>query len=309
MSFKTWLTNGWYYVRFYTKVWFTNYFKRDHNNSPDKFGYTLVYADEFNQPINWNTWRSCEQWGCTRDMVIFKQSQVTQSGSDAILTADINNVEGEPKAKAGGLYTWNFFNTTYGYFETREKLAHDGIKYWPAFWLSGKDNWPPEIDIFEPLGNDSSYFTMTLHWRNTWTNEKEIQAIYEQIYQAYGYVATDFNSTIKYLQQPEWTKQKQDFIDALYAQSKNEMKGRRLKFWTKDFLSKDYHIYACEWTEKKVTWFIDNVAVYVLDKHIPTEVMLNLINSNYSFDTSYGPIPSKLPMPIYVDYFRAYKKK
>ena len=308
MSFGTWLTNGWYYVRFYTKAWFTNYFNRDHNNSPDKLGYTTVYADEFDKPIDWNTWRPCEQWGCQRDLVIFKQSQVTQSGSDAVLTADINDVPNEPKAKTGGLYTWNFFNTKYGYFETREKLAPGGLKYWPAFWLSSSDSWPPEIDVFELMGSDSSYFTMTLHWRNTWKNADEIQKIYDQIYQVYGYVATDFDDTCKFLQQEPWEQQKTDFIVALQAQTPIEMKGRRLKFCQKDFLSKGYHIYACEWTEDKVVWYIDNLAVYKLDKHVPSRNMLCLINSNYTYDTSYGPVPSELPMPIYCDYFRAYKK-
>lgn len=187
-------------------------------------------------------------------------------------------------------------------------MSPGGIKYWPAFWLSSSDSWPPEIDVFELMGNDSSYFTMTLHWRNTWSNAKQIQDIYDQIYQTYGYVATDFDDTIKYLQQPEWTQQKQDYIDSLLALTKNEMKGRRLKFWSKDFLANDYHIYACEWTPEKVIWYIDNLAVYVLDKHIPSRDMLSLITFNYTYSSSYGPVPSELPTSIYCDYFRAYKK-
>jgi beta-glucanase (GH16 family) len=309
MSFGAWLTNGWYYTRFYFKVWFTNYFKKEHNNLPEKSGYDLIFGDDFDDTIDWNKWRSCEQWGCVRDMVIFKQSQVTQSGSDAILTSDLNNVTGEPLAKTGGLYTWNFLNTKYGYFETREKLSPSGLKYWNAFWLGGSDSWPPEIDIFELMGDNSSYFTMTLHWRNTWTNADEIQKVYNQIFATYGYVPKDFNDTILYLQQPEWSQQKQDFIDQLYALTKNEMKGRRLKFCGKDFLNKDYHIFACDWTEDKVTWYIDNLAVYVLDKHSPTRNMYAMINNNYTYDTLTGPIPSQLPLSIYCDYFRAYKKK
>ena len=309
MSFGTWLTNGWYYVRFYWKAWFTKYFEKISKNPIDKKGYELVFGDDFDTPIDWNTWSSCEQWGCVRDLVIYKQSQDTQSGSDAILTSDLNPVQGEPPAKTGGLYTWNFFNTKYGYFETREKLASGGIKYWNAFWLSGTDSWPPEIDIFELMGDNSSYFTMTLHWRNTWTNQKQIQQIYDQIYQVYGYVATDFDDTCKFLQQEPWEQQKTDFIVALQAQTPIEMKGRRLKFCGKDFLSKDYHTYACEWTPDKVVWYIDNLAVYVLDKHIPDRNMLSLINNSYTYDTSYGPIPSELPMSIYCDYFRAYKSK
>ena len=276
MSFGAWLTNGWYYTRFYFKAWFTNYFKKEHNNPTEKDGYSLVCSDEFDQPIDWSKWRSCEQWGCVRDLVIFKQSQVTQSGSDAILTADLNDVSSEPKAKTGGLYSWNFFNTKYGYFEVREKLAPGGIKYWPAFWLSSSDSWPPEIDVFELMGSDSSYFTMTLHWRNTWKNAKQIQEIYDQIYQVYGYVSTNFDDTCNFLKQEPWEQQKTDFIVALQAQTPIEMKGRRLKFCGKDFLANDYHIFACDWTEKKVTWYIDNIAVYVLDKHSPDRNCLSL---------------------------------
>ena len=307
MSFRTWLTNGWYYVRFYTKAWFTNYFKKEHNNSPDKLGYTTVYADEFDQSINWNTWNSCEQWGCTRDQVIFKQSQVTQSASDVILTSDINNIDNEPKAKTGGIYTWNFFNTKYGYFETREKLSPGGIKYWPAFWLSSSDSWPPEIDIFELMGDNSSYFTMTLHWRNTWTNEKQIQEVYDEIYKSYGYVATNYEDTMLYLKIYPISEDKQKFIDELESLTTKEQKGRGLKFCGKDFLSNDYHIYACEWTPDKVIWYIDNLKVYVLDKHIPDRNMYVIINNNYTYDNE--PISTELPMSIYCDYFRAYKKK
>lgn len=308
MTFTTWLMNGWYYIRFYWKNYFTDYFKKEHTNSPNKIGYTSVFADEFEQPINWNNWRPCESWGCTRDIIIFKKEQVTQSGSNAVMTADLNPIEGEPAAKVGGLYSWNFFNTKYGYFETREKLAPGGIKYWPAFWLSSSDSWPPEIDVFELMGDDSSYFTMTSHWRNTWTNAKKIQSIYDEIFQVYGYVATDFDDTIRFLQQPEWTQQKQDFMDNLGALTKTEQKGRKLKFCGKDFLSKDYHIYACEWEEDKIVWYIDNLIVYKLDKHIPTRNMFILINSNYQYDKSKGPNPSELPMSIYCDYIRAYKK-
>lgn len=307
MSFKAWATNLWYAVRFYTKAYLTNYFNKSKNNDVSKRGYTLVFADEFDQPINWDTWKPCEQWGCDRGNDIFNQSQVTQSGSDAILTSDMNYVEGQPLVKTGGLFSWNFFNTKYGYFETREKLPPKGVAYWPAFWLSGSDSWPPEIDIFELMDEkSSSYITMTLHWRNTWTNADEIQKIYDQIYAAYGYVGTDVDDTVLYLQQPEWSQQKQDFIDALWAQCSNEQKGRRLKFPGKDFLANDYHIYACEWTDKKVTWYIDNLAVYVLDKHIPTRNMLSLINNGCSPYTA--PDPNNFPMPLYVDYFRVYKK-
>ena len=73
MSFSAWLTNGWYYTRFYFKTWFTNYFKGTNNNPIDKTGYNLVFSDEFDQPIDWIKWRPCEAWGCVRENFIFKQ--------------------------------------------------------------------------------------------------------------------------------------------------------------------------------------------------------------------------------------------
>lgn len=306
MSFGAWLTNGWYFTRFYFKAWFTKYFKGTNNNLIEKSGYRLVFSDEFDKPIDWEKWETCEEWGCVRDQVIFKQSQVTQSNSDVILTSDINNVQNEPKAKTGGIYSWNSFNTKYGYFETREKLSPSGLKYWPAFWLSSSDSWPPEIDIFECMGWNSAIFTMTLHWRDTWTNEVEIQKVYNEIYLTYGYLANNFEDTLNYLKQPEWTQQKQDYIDELESLTNKKQKGRKLIFPQKDFLSKDYHIFACEWSPEKIIWYIDNLPVYVLDKNIPDRNMFILINANYTYTND--PIPSELPMSIYCDYIRCYKK-
>jgi len=41
----------------------------------------------------------------------------------------------------------------YGYFEIEAKLPSGPIGMWPAFWFSGVDSWPPEIDVFEGFGN------------------------------------------------------------------------------------------------------------------------------------------------------------
>lgn len=309
MGFKTWLLNGWYYARFYWKAYFTNYFKNPVvNENPEKPGYTLEFSDEFNEPIDWEKWHWCEGFSCKRDQVIFKQEQVSQNNGDAVLTSDLNNVPDEPLVKSGGLYSWKSYSAKYGFFESRWLLTPGGIKYWPAYWLSSMDSWPPEIDVFELMGDNSSYFTMTLHWRNVWTNEKEIQKIYDEIQAVYGYVPKDYDNTIRFLQQPEWSEQKQAFIDRLGALTSHEMKGRRLKFPGKDFLAQGYHTWGCEWTDKKVVWYLDNLSVYVLDKHVPERNMLILLTHNYTYDKNVGPDPSDVPESVYVDYIRAYKK-
>ena len=301
MTFITWLYNGFLYLKFYIFAYLFRCFDRVSKNDSEKKGYDLIFEDEFGSPVDWNKWRSHQTWGNVQNNVIYKESQVSQNESDVILTSDANNVSGEPPAKSGGLYSWNFLNIRYGYFETREKVSPHGFSYWNAFWLSGTDAWPPEIDVFELMGDNSSYFTMTLHWRDVTKNKDQIQEVYNEIYQAYGYVPTDFDDTIKFLQQPEWSQQKQDFIDTLQNLAQPAQQGRKLKFPGRDFLSNDYHTYACEWTDKKVVWYIDNVKVYKLDKNIPDKNMFLIINNGYT--------EGELPMSLNCDYVRVYREK
>jgi beta-glucanase (GH16 family) len=67
----------------------------------------------------------------------------------------------------GLINTWGSKNFTFGYFAIRSKNP-TGPATWPAFWLTGKNNWPPEIDIFEMYGGcngDKIHDqTMTLHF-------------------------------------------------------------------------------------------------------------------------------------------------
>jgi beta-glucanase (GH16 family) len=65
----------------------------------------------------------------------------------------------------------------YGYFAIRSKNP-TGPATWPAFWLTGQKNWPPEIDIFEMYGKSNGEKihrqTMTVHMGKTETRTKRM---------------------------------------------------------------------------------------------------------------------------------------
>ncbi len=254
---KELIENAYYYTRFYIKAYFTNYFNTPKLLTIGKYDTSyLAFHSNFDleSTIDWDVWMPSERWGNIKDKVIFKDSQDSIENGSAVLTSDINLVENEPSVKTGGLYSWDSFNTKYGYFEASIKVPPKGYKYWPAFWLTSLESWPPEIDIFELMGSDSSYFTMTLHW--------------------------------------------------LGSKNKHQQKGRRLKFPGTDFLSKDYHLYAVDWQQDKITWYIDNLPVYTLTNHIPELDMFILLNNNYTGDT----LENDLPMSMNCEYIACYKK-
>lgn len=137
-------------------------------------GYTLVFSDDFDTTLDQTKW----------EIVAYAPSKYTWlpcATSDNIYTENGNLVT---KIKSGtcpgNTYNYNNgititkYSWTYGYFETRAKLA-PGTNINNAFWLIGKNwAWPPEIDIYETAGYDAipDKIYMTYHWKYNNVNQQ-----------------------------------------------------------------------------------------------------------------------------------------
>lgn len=60
-----------------------------------------------------------------------------------------------PKYAVGTLRSETAFD--YGTFSA-DIMCPKGYNLWPSFWMTGKDAWPPEIDIMEAWSDDNDYF-------------------------------------------------------------------------------------------------------------------------------------------------------
>lgn len=147
-------------------------------------GYSkLLFADEFDGTgLDTTKWGMCYFNGLLNggqycqhgELNIYMPSQVTVANSLLQLRAEhipLTASDGHTYAYRSGMINsgpnektgTGFFAYTYGYAEMRAKVPA-GRGLWPAFWLLPQDKtWPPEIDIFEFLGEDPNQDHMTNH--------------------------------------------------------------------------------------------------------------------------------------------------
>lgn len=150
-------------------------------------GWDQIFGDEFDgTALDSNRWNTCYVSSCTNaangELELYQPGNVTEGGGMLDLKAKRETVVVSSSKsydytsgmiQSGGATKASpaKFSFTYGYMEMSAKVpAGQGL--WPAFWTLPDDYaWPPEIDVMEILGNDTTTAYGTLHWsrnRNGW---------------------------------------------------------------------------------------------------------------------------------------------
>lgn len=260
------------------------------DSTPDKPGYILLWADEFNKDGSPNEKYWSHEQGFQRNQELqWYQPQNAEIKDGRLVISGkrekVKNTNHEPNSNdwrksreyaeytASSIHTREKLSFQYGWVDVRAKI--DTAKgMWPAIWTLGTSRgWPAngEIDIME-------YYLVS--------GEPTILA------------------------------------NAAWAHEKRRVSWDEAKIPFTEFLGKDpewpnkYHIWSMDWTENYIKLYIDGELVNEVDLsktlnpdgfnpfHQPHYLLLNLaIGGN-------GGDPSETPFPrIYeVDYVRIYQK-
>lgn len=154
---------------------------------------TLTFSDDFNTLSLWNSSTGAGTWATNFWYADPKGNGSTLSGNgeqqwyinaeyaptgsvkpwavdDGVLTITARPADDaiQPlingyKYTSGEINSFHTFSQQYGYFEMRADLPA-GQGAWPAFWLlPANGDWPPELDVVETLGHDTTTLYTTVH--------------------------------------------------------------------------------------------------------------------------------------------------
>jgi beta-glucanase (GH16 family) len=145
-------------------------------SNPAASGYTLAFNATFTgyalETSQWNTgwaWSSGAGTNSTYPKDDAVPANISFTGGVLNLAVTKKRNPARLPYSTAVINTCGKFSQTYGYWEARVQFpasangAANGI--WPAFWLVPTDfSWPPEIDIMEWLGVQTTTDYMTLHY-------------------------------------------------------------------------------------------------------------------------------------------------
>ena len=133
-------------------------------------GWKLTFQDEFDGPaLDTTKWNPNDPWGAERNRELQAYVKDAFEVRQGILTIKADKGQatyaGKPRAYTSGMMTtYGKFSQEYGRFEIRCRVPK-GKGLWPAFWLLPEPlGWPPEIDVLEILGHETTKVYMTHHF-------------------------------------------------------------------------------------------------------------------------------------------------
>ncbi|MCC6818384.1 MAG: glycoside hydrolase family 16 protein, partial [Bacteroidia bacterium] len=132
----------------------------------DSTQWQLSFYDEFDS-LDTKKWRLGQAWGefhpehlhqyYSKEMIQTIDGKLVLKGEYAPKSYKIGDSLITIPFGVGLINSDISFQQKYGYFEIRSKNPK-GAATWPAFWLTGANRWPPEIDIFEMYGRKNGRY-------------------------------------------------------------------------------------------------------------------------------------------------------
>ena len=160
-------------------------------------GYELAFEDDFRgTDLNSEEWRYGHPWGFFHPDQLwwYWSKDATEFSGDSIVLKnrylpkeiykkDLPHWQQLPDLPEEFTLPWasglisSKRSFKFGWIEAEIKLPLEKMQ-WSAFWLGGKDTWPPEIDIFEAYTEDNEEdisLRPNIHWgiAGTWRDGKK----------------------------------------------------------------------------------------------------------------------------------------
>ena len=265
----------------------------DREDAPDAVGksvsaaynsheWELFWSDEFDgDALNTNVWTLEEGHG---GLAYKCPENVKVENGNCVLTVRRDNCPDGYAFTAPCINTSYKFSFQYGRLEFRAKPPY-GEGVWPALWTLS--------DYYSEMGDELG-----------WPRGGEIDVM-----ELVGMGAAD---------EKDVHRDNKKIHATLHwgADRDHHTESHSVYYLTEGAAADDYHIYAVEWDEEKIVWFVDDIAYKTVALDDPT--MLGAFHQKHWIIMGIGMADYKpyhpgeitpLPQSMYVDYVRVYKKK
>lgn len=252
---------------------------------PDKHPgsqWKLIWSDEFGgTALDRSKWNIEDGGG--NSSYIKKASNVKVEGGKCVLTLIRDNSTAGYEYSGASITTAHKFSFQYGRLEFRAKLPY-GQGVWPALWTMGD-------------------YYLTTSDQLGWPRCGEIDVM--ELLGKGG--AEDENIR---------RENKKVTGNLHWGANRDVHQENGSYLFLKDSASMSYHLYAIEWDEKEIVWYVDDVETNRVSLDDPTMldsfhqkhwIIMNVAMGN--FEPYFPDARTPVPQSMYVDYVRVYQKK